>query len=181
MKKILLIGDSIRLSYQESVKKKLEGKAEVFGPEENCRFAKYTLWNVKPYLEGKPDIVHWNNGIWDAYHEDSFGGIFTPQDEYLHDITRVLMYLKTTGATIIWASTTAVTEECSLLYNNEIDVRNQAVAQMMKSHGVRVNDLNAVVKKDIDNFTAPDGFHLSEAGIRACAQQVSDVLMEYLD
>ena len=28
----------------------MEGKAEVFGPEENGRFAKYTLWNINLYL-----------------------------------------------------------------------------------------------------------------------------------
>ena len=39
----MLIGYSIRLNYQDSVKKELEGEFEVWGIEENNRFAKYTL------------------------------------------------------------------------------------------------------------------------------------------
>lgn len=43
MKKILLIGDSIQQLYLPHVIQKLDGIAEVWGPEDNCRFAKYTL------------------------------------------------------------------------------------------------------------------------------------------
>ena len=43
MKKVLLIGDSIRQGYDRYVKMSLEGEAEVFYPEENCRFSVYVL------------------------------------------------------------------------------------------------------------------------------------------
>ena len=45
MKNLLLIGDSIRVGYDKSVKKSLEGRANVLFPEENCRFASYLLRN----------------------------------------------------------------------------------------------------------------------------------------
>ena len=38
MKKIILLGDSIRMGYDKYTKMALEGVAEVFSPEENCRF-----------------------------------------------------------------------------------------------------------------------------------------------
>ena len=38
MKKLLFIGGSIRMGYDKSVKKTLEGMANVIFPEENCRF-----------------------------------------------------------------------------------------------------------------------------------------------
>ena len=41
MKNVLLIGDSIRKGYDKAVKKTLEGKANVYFPEDNCRFASY--------------------------------------------------------------------------------------------------------------------------------------------
>ncbi len=41
MKNVLLIGDSIRAGYDKAVKKSLEGIANVYFPEENCRFASY--------------------------------------------------------------------------------------------------------------------------------------------
>ena len=50
MKKVLLLGDSIRLSYQPHVKEKLSEIVEVVGAEENCRFAKYTLWGINTWI-----------------------------------------------------------------------------------------------------------------------------------
>ena len=49
MKKIFLIGDSIRFGAPNSpgygvfVKEKLQDKAIVYAPNENCRFTQYTL------------------------------------------------------------------------------------------------------------------------------------------
>ena len=49
MKNIYLIGDSIRFGsatspgYEIYVKEKLDGKCNVYSPDENCRFAQYTL------------------------------------------------------------------------------------------------------------------------------------------
>ena len=43
MKKIVLIGDSIRMGYDKYVKEALDGVADVYYPGENCRFAQYTL------------------------------------------------------------------------------------------------------------------------------------------
>ena len=67
MKNILLLGDSIRMSYQPVVKEMLEGKANVYGPMDNGRWSGYTLNTLRFWLPQMPtpDIVHWNNGIWD--------------------------------------------------------------------------------------------------------------------
>ena len=39
MKKVLLLGDSIRMGYDKYVTEQLAGEAEVLFPSENCRFA----------------------------------------------------------------------------------------------------------------------------------------------
>jgi hypothetical protein len=54
MEKILLIGDSIRLSYGDEVAKLLTDKAEVTGPADNCRFSAYT-----PQIP--PQIITWES------------------------------------------------------------------------------------------------------------------------
>ena len=71
MKKIVLIGDSIREGYQKYVKMAFEGIAEVFSPDENCRFSAYVLRNLIDWKErmgcgDDVDCVHWNAGLWDA-------------------------------------------------------------------------------------------------------------------
>ncbi len=72
--KILLLGDSIRMGYGEYVREILNGKAEVFYPNDNGRFLQYTLrqlqdWKASLHLKGDEiDVVHWNNGLWDVGH-----------------------------------------------------------------------------------------------------------------
>ena len=71
IKNIYLIGDSIRFGalgspgYGVYVKEMLEGKANVYAPGENCRFAQHTLRYLHEWASNvekeKIDIVHWNN------------------------------------------------------------------------------------------------------------------------
>ena len=92
MKNLLLIGDSIRMGYDKSVKKTLEGKANVIFPQENCRFAAYVLRYFHEYLgeyKGEDiDVIHWNAGLWDSLtlFED---GILTPVEVYKDTIKRI--------------------------------------------------------------------------------------------
>ena len=66
--KITLLGDSIRRSgYGQLVPQLLGNDFQVYQPEENCKFAKYTLRGLFDWqkdMEGSK-IVHWNNGLWD--------------------------------------------------------------------------------------------------------------------
>ena len=56
MKNVLLIGDSIRIGYGKAVKRTLEGKANVYFPTENCRFASYVLRYLHEY--GLSQLYH---------------------------------------------------------------------------------------------------------------------------
>ena len=49
MKNVLLLGDSIRTGYDKAVKRSLEPYANVYFPDENCRFASYLLRNLHEY------------------------------------------------------------------------------------------------------------------------------------
>ncbi len=182
MKKILLIGDSIRMSYQPRVSEILNGIAEVVGPSDNCRFVKYTLWNINSWINelGKPDLVHWNNGIWDIYRQNKDMGIFTPLNEYIRDLERTLMELKKTGAKIIWATTTPVSEKFMNGHNSDIDLYNEESLKYMLKENIAVNDLNHIIKKDIEKYIGEDNLHLSESGINVCAESVSKVLVKAL-
>jgi lysophospholipase L1-like esterase len=73
MKRVLLLGDSIRMGYDSMVKELLSDKYEVFFPEDNGRFSSYTLWQMNQCFknEGSFDLVHWNNGYWDMNPEYS--------------------------------------------------------------------------------------------------------------
>ena len=49
MKNVLLIGDSIRIGYDKSVRSSLEGIANVYFPEDNCKFASSVLRYLHEY------------------------------------------------------------------------------------------------------------------------------------
>lgn len=174
MKRILLIGDSIRLNYQSYVKDGLANEAEVVAPEENCQYAKYTLWGVNLWMNalGKPDIVHWNNGLWDVHHEAPMVEALTELHEYLYTLKRIANELKRTGAKIIFATTTPVAYDLIGRSNAEIDLYNAEAVKLLESEGIAINDLNAVIKQDMDKYICPDKVHLVDEGSKACADAV---------
>ena len=67
MKKLVLLGDSIRLiGYGTRLAEIMSDEYEVWQPEDNCRWADYTyrmLSDKAAEIEGA-DLVHWNNGHW---------------------------------------------------------------------------------------------------------------------
>ena len=182
MKRVLLLGDSIRLGYQPLVAEALRGEAEVVGPEDNGRFAKYTLWGVNGWLRefGPPAVVHWNNGLWDLNHEAPMVEALTPLGEYLETLRRTLCELQRIGAAIVFATTTPVPVDAIGRSNAEIDLYNEAASALMARLGVAVNDLNAVLRQDLATCIDEDRLHLSDEGNRRCARAVVGAVRSHL-
>lgn len=150
MKNLLLIGDSIRMGYDKSVKNTLDGKVNVIFPDENCRFASYVLRYFHEYLgeiKGENiDVVHWNAGLWDClrlFEEEPH----TPIEVYAYYIERVCVRIKKIcpNAKVIFATSTSVLSEKMSKnfkrYNEEIEKYNEAAINVVKKYGFEVNDL----------------------------------------
>lgn len=185
MKKVLLIGDSIRMYYQNRVQELLGEEYEVWGPSENCRFSAYTLNSLRMWLPtcGKPDVVHWNNGLWDTailYHED---GCFTGINEYTENMRRIYRELKKLGVPIIFATTTPVSpEKCDLTgpmppahRNCDIEAYNRAVLEMLNGE-VPVNDLYTAMLSHVNEYLLPDLIHPNPDGVELLARQVAEAI-----
>ena len=186
MKNIFLIGDSIRFGapgspgYGVYVKEKLEGRAKVYAPEENCRFAQYTLrylheWASKVDKE-KIDVVHWNNGLWDVLR--LFGDEpLTEIETYGIMLKRVYKRIKFLfpNAKVIFALSTAVIEEWGnpdfFRYNREIEQYNNKACEVMTELGVEVNDLYSL-SAGFDNSLHSDWVHFGEEGSKILADKV---------
>ena len=154
MKNVLLIGDSIRIGYDKSVQKTLEGKANVCFPKENCRFASFVLRYLHEYkrffLDGaQADVIHWNAGLWDClrlYEEEPH----TPIEVYTYYIERICIRIKKLfpEAQVIFATSTKVQSEKMgknfKRYNEEIEQYNAAAVAVVQKYGFAVNDLYAV-------------------------------------
>lgn len=179
MIKITLLGDSIRqIGYGTLIAKLLGEDYEVYQPDDNCRFAKYTLrglFDWKKDMEGTR-IVHWNNGLWDICN--LFGdGLFTGEDEYITNMLRIADILTSNYEKVIFATTTPVTEKNDYNKNSDIVRYNQIIVPLLEQKGVIINDLHSIVSKDIENYIRKDdNIHLTDAGIEICAKQVADVI-----
>jgi len=182
--KVLLLGDSIRMSYQPPVTSLLKGSADVVGPDENCQFSAYTLASLDRWLDqlGLPDIVHWNNGLHDVGHNPDRSPIQYPLDEYISNLKAIVNKIRNTKAKIIWATTTSVhpnrpfTTDSWAWRNEEIDQYNDAALDLMRDEGISVNDLHSVINSNVDKYLSEDMLHLSENGIKKCAEAVSEFI-----
>ncbi len=174
MKRLLLLGDSIRLNYAPYVYRKLSDRALITGPEENGRFAKYTLHELPGWLRalGRPDVIHWNNGLWDLHH---FNGRepLTALADYCDDLTRIYEILRQTGARVVFATCTPVRADNPEWDNGEIAQYNAAAVALMDRWGVPVNDLHRVIAgHEAEWINEDDKIHLNRLGIKAAGDAV---------
>ncbi len=188
MTKILLLGDSIRMSYEPHAAKLLAGKAVVAGPAENCQYSQFTLQSLDKWISelGKPDVIHWNNGLHDCGHNPDRSPIQIPIETYRANLENILKKLKTYTTLIIWATTTPVHPQRPFLKdqwswrNEEIDNFNSVALEIMKEHNVPVNDLHSLVSSNFNQFLSEDMLHLSPAGQKNCGQQVVESIFNLL-
>ena len=192
MKKIFLIGDSIRFGappnspgYGVFVQEKLAGQATVYAPNDNCRFAQYTLRYLHDWAGGLPkeeiDAVHWNTGHWDVLR--LFGDEpFTDIEYYGETLKRIYKRIRFLfpNAKIIFALTTSVKEEwCSKDFarkNSDIEKYNQKAVEVLTPLGVEINDLYSVTK-DFDDFWRSDFVHFREEGCKILANAVIEKIL----
>lgn len=187
MKHVFLIGDSIMFGappksrgYGDAVRMKLAGRASVAWQHENARFTLYTLRYLHEWAQQidteKIDIVHWNNGLWDALH--LFGDeALTPIEVYPLFLKRIYKRIRMVfpNAKVIFALSTPVEEDMAnpdfIRYNAEIEEYNRAAAACMAELGVPVNDLYSVGKPLGKEYRA-DWVHFSNEGCEILADAV---------
>ena len=163
MKKIVLIGDSIRMGYDKYVKTALEGVAEVYYPEENCRFAEYVLryaheWKSVGQWPDDVDLVHWNAGLWDVlelYEDEPLSTI----EYYSHVIPRIHKRLRMLfpKAKLVFATSTPVLEHLCKKdfrrHNSTIEAYNRAAVQALSGTDTVINDLYPLM------LDCPESYH----------------------
>ncbi|MDR0917162.1 MAG: SGNH/GDSL hydrolase family protein [Oscillospiraceae bacterium] len=190
MKNVLLLGDSIRLLYQPLVQARLRDRAAVYGPAENGRWSGYTLNSLRFWLPMDspwspadalpiPDIVHWNNGIWDMGDDYGLGRPFTSPYEYVSALERTITVLrKLCGEKVaIIMATTTPTADTDPSAPHEY---NELLKQVAARNGIEVNDLFTAIASDIPANISPDRIHLTESGTAIAAAQVTACIERYL-
>ena len=180
MKKLVLLGDSIRLiGYGARVAELLGDEYTTWQPEDNCRWADYTYRMLSDKAEEikDADIIHWNNGHWDIC--DLFGiGPFTSEEEFVTNMMQILDILQKRHKVIIFSTTTPVRYANKYNKNEVIERYNDLIVPKLRERGVIINDLNSLLKPDIDRYICDDNIHLTEEGIELCASRVANCIKE---
>ena len=181
--KIVLLGDSIRLGYAPEVGKYFKEKGyDFYHPEDNCRFIKYLLRMLFDEYEKikDADVIQFNAGHWDICQlfEDKLP--FSSREEYIENLTRVIKILLKITPKVIFATTTPVRPENPYNDNKVIDEYNKIAIDLMKEYGIKVNDLNSLLKLDIYRYVSEDNLHLSEEGFAECAKQTIQCIEEMI-
>lgn len=192
--RVLLIGDSISIGYTVEVRQRLDGKALVFRPPVNCQHTGYGLANLEKWLgNGKWDVIHFNWGIWDTHLLDEKGGLVASAaessaagakvrftlEQYRENLEKLVAILERTGARLIWASTTPVLSRVGDRLQAVPD-RNRIAAELMKKHGIAINDLHTAVLPRAKDWQSGDRVHFNAAGNTALGAQVARAIEENL-
>lgn len=191
MKKILLIGDSIRKGYDKYVRLAFSKNAQVFYPEDNCRFTTYVIrklveWKKELSCGDDVDVVHWNAGLWDVARMID-GKTLLTFEEYERNIDRIFVILKILfpKAKLIFATSTPVQEELfgPHLYrlNKETEEYNKAACEIAEKHGAVVNDLYSLMKATPNTYHSDCTHYYTKDGTRVITDQVIKYLEDALE
>ena len=183
MKKVVLLGDSIRLlGYGQKVAETLKEECEVWQPDNNCRFAKYTLrmlFDFQNEIKGA-DVIHWNNGRWDVCDIFGDGKPFSTLEEYMENMLRIADILKQYGKTVIFATTIPANPDYEYEAYETVKLFNEKLVPELEKRGVVINDLFSVMDDHRVDGICEDLVHLNEKGIDICAAQVVKKIREAL-
>ncbi len=186
--RVLLIGDSISIGYTKPVIELLKDQADVQRVKGNAGHTGMGLERLPKWLDAKPgqwDVIHFNWGLWDLCYRnpksktqgrrDKVNGTLThTPEQYRDNLEKIVAILKQTNAKLIWASTTPVPEgEAGRKVGDDV-AYNRIAAQVMKKHGIAINDLHAVMAPHMKTLTtAPGNVHFTSEGSMLLAKQVA--------
>jgi putative membrane-bound dehydrogenase-like protein len=183
---VILLGDSIRMNYQQTVVAELKGKATVWAPKENCKHTAFVLENLEKWVKGRnASVVHINVGLHDMFLSSSTDQPRHSLEVYETNIRAIFAKLKElTDAKIIFALTTpviesrqAASEGYKRIVRRAADVvkYNAKVTQIADAAGIEVNDLHALSTRvgTHDILRESDGIHLSKIGEEVIGKHVA--------
>ncbi len=179
-KNVLLLGDSRRMGYEPFVRTALAGKAEVYGPAENGRWAGYTLNSLRFWLNDfpTPDVVHWNCGLWDLGDDYGLGRPFSLPEEYESAVERTVLVLRKLFpvAKLIFATTMPTTNPDTA----GIQAYNAIICKVAEKYAIPVDDLFATMHDKMVTYDRGDHLHLNDEGNTLAAAQVAAAIEKLL-
>jgi hypothetical protein len=181
--RVLLIGDSISIGYTVTVQKALAGQANVHRIPENGADTTNGLKKIESWLGGSHwDVIHFNWGLHDL-KVTAEGERQVPVAAYEKNLAALVERLKTTGARLIWATTTPVPEgkQSPVRESSDVPRYNAAARRLMESQGIVTNDLYAAALPRLAEIQLPLNVHFNNAGWQALGSEVAAAIRAALN
>jgi acyl-CoA thioesterase-1 len=192
--RVLILGDSISIGYTERVRALLGGEAVVVRPmdhrgrPENCGGTTDGLEHLERWLAlggGRWDVIHFNFGLHDLKRvdpetrrpsDDPDDPRQAGPDRYEEQLRRIVGRLHSTGAALVFATTTPVPPGRVRPHRDAGDpARYNAVARrVMAERGVAVDDLYGLVTPRLKELLPRANVHFEAAGYDLLAAAVAE-------
>ncbi|MDZ4861416.1 MAG: SGNH/GDSL hydrolase family protein [Candidatus Hydrogenedentes bacterium] len=182
---VLIIGDSISIGYMKPLEELLAGKANAVHNPGNATHSGNGLAKLDAWLgDTKWDVIHFNHGLHDLKYVDANGKnistkenghIQVPLDQYKKNMEAIVVRLKTTGAKLIFATTTPYPDKPSGPLRETADVEryNAAALEIMKRHEVAIDDLCSFALPRLAEIQLPNNVHFTPEGSKILAQEIA--------
>ncbi len=193
--KVVLVGDSIRLSYAAAVQKALDGKAAIVSPKPNGGDSGNVLKNLEAWvIREQPRVVQFNCGIHDTKKFKATGKFQVSPEQYESNLRSIVAQIRTkTDAVVLFATTTPILDDRAAKTRSDRDYEllgasvlqyNAIARKVMRELKVPINDLHAVltdVKPSVTSLIGSDGVHLTAAGRDLAGRQVARFISQHLE
>jgi len=185
---VLIIGDSISISYILPVRKRLEGIANVIRPVANCESTLSILENLDHWLgQTQWAVIHFNAGLHDLAHVQSegiapgkqtmvpveYGPRWVSIDAYRSNLEKIVERLKKTGAKLVFATTTPVPAGAKSRVPEDVAHYNDVALAVMREQGVQIDDLYSAVVESAYQYQKPQDVHFYPEGSDILASRVA--------
>lgn len=151
--RVLSVGDSISMNYEQEARKALQGVANYHRIEDNCwstfrgmTFISYWMGDYKK--KGLHwDVIHFNSGLHDMKKKKLDGEYAVPLDVYKKNLRKEIEIMKQSGAKLIFCTTTPVQNDSGsprYAYRSKGAEKdfNKAALEVLKDYPeIQVNDL----------------------------------------
>lgn len=191
MKKILLIGDSIRMGYDHYVRERMQNVAEVFFPDTNCGYSTMVLRSLHSWADDlklyDADAIHFNVGHWDTVRIYGDTTLSRPET-YANNLERIAgrIHFLFPHAKVIFATSTPVQEHNYIdafeaRYNKDVEAFNKIACEVLPKHGIIINDLYGLMQNVPEDYYSDQTHFYTAAATERLGCQVTHALCQALE
>jgi lysophospholipase L1-like esterase len=185
---VVLIGDSIRINSEPFIRANLPSSVEVLSPPENCESSHKVSAYIREWVPAtNVDLIHLNFGLHDIRYDPGKNQRVSSPEEYRANLRAVFSYLSTTGAHIIWATSTPIDElmhngiKPSRRYQSDLIEYNRISVSMAQDFGFSINDLHHKMSPfNLNALLLSDGLHFNTAGNELIGTIIADSIKDGL-